>query len=83
MSIQLSLPTLDRIEAQLQHSGFGNADDVITAALDALELRQASQQKLQKMINEAEDDVIHGRVGPFDAEETMRQVRLMTKLHSE
>jgi putative addiction module CopG family antidote len=63
-----------RVQAQLATGEFPSADDVLREALNALEGRQQSLQRLREMVREAEDDLGAGRVGYFDADATLRAV---------
>ena len=74
MANQLPADVNARVQAQLATGEFPSADDVLREALDALERRQQSLQRLREMVREAEDDVATGRVGCFDADATMRAV---------
>ena len=74
MANQLPADVDARVQAQLATGEFPTADDVLREALDALERRQHSLQRLREMVREAEEDVAAGRVGCFDAEATMRAV---------
>ena len=74
MANQLPADVDARVQAQLATGEFPSADDVLREALDALERRQQSLQRLREMVREAEEDVAAGRVGCFDAEATMRAV---------
>jgi len=74
MAYQLPADVDARVQAQLATGIFPTADDVLREALDSLERRQQSLQRLQAMVREAEEDVAAGRVGCFDAEATMRAV---------
>lgn len=74
MANQLPADVDARVQAQLATGEFPTADDVLREALDALERRQQSLQRLREMVREAEEDVAAGRVGCFDAEATMRAV---------
>jgi Arc/MetJ-type ribon-helix-helix transcriptional regulator len=68
-------PDIDvRVQAHLATGEFPNADAVLREALDALERRQRSLEKLQAMVREADEDIAAGRVGPFDKDATMRAV---------
>lgn len=74
MANQLPADVNARVQAQLATGEFPSADDVLREALDALERRQQSLQRLREMVREAEEDVAAGRVGCFDADATMRAV---------
>ena len=74
MSNQLPADVDARVQAQMATGEFPSADDVLREALDALERRQQSLQRLREMVREAEDDVAASRVGYFDADATMRAV---------
>ena len=63
-----------RVQAQLATGEFPNADAVLREALDALERRQQSFERVREMVREAEEDVAAGRVGGFDVDATMRAV---------
>lgn len=74
MAYQLPADVSARVQAQLATGVFPTADDVLREALDSLERRQQSLQRLQAMVREAEEDVAAGRVGEFNAEQTMHAV---------
>jgi Arc/MetJ-type ribon-helix-helix transcriptional regulator len=63
-----------RVQAQLATGAYASPDEVLREALDTLERRQRSLEKLQTMVREADEDIAAGRVGPFDKEATMRAV---------
>jgi hypothetical protein len=52
-----------------------------SADVDELERRQQSLQRLQAMVCEAEAEIAAGRVGPFNAEETMHAVQSRIDKH--
>jgi antitoxin ParD1/3/4 len=74
MAYELSPDINARVQAQLATGEFSTPDEVLREALDTLERRQRSLEKLQAMVREAEEDFAAGRVGPFDKEATMRAV---------
>jgi putative addiction module CopG family antidote len=74
MAYQIPADVNARVQLQLASGEFESADAVLREALDALERRQKSLQRLQAMVREAEEDIEAGRVGPFNVEETMRAV---------
>lgn len=74
MAYELSPDINARVQAQLATGEFSTPDEVLREALDTLERRQRSLEKLQAMVREAEEDIATGRVGPFDKEATMRAV---------
>jgi antitoxin ParD1/3/4 len=74
MAYELSPDINARVQAQLATGEFSTPDEVLREALDTLERRQRSLEKLQAMVREAEEDIAAGRVGPFDKEATMRAV---------
>jgi putative addiction module CopG family antidote len=68
-------PDIDaRVQLQVASGEFESADAVLREALNVLERRQQSLQRLQAMVREADADIDAGRVGTFDAEATMRAV---------
>jgi antitoxin ParD1/3/4 len=75
MSFSLPNDIADRIQAQLATGDFTSEEQVLREALDTLEKRQRSLAELRQMVAEAEADVAAGRVGTFDREELVRQVR--------
>ena len=81
MSYELPPDLEERIKAQIETGQFETEEDVLREALDTLEKRQRGLQKLRQMVQEADDDIAAGRVGPFDAEETKRAVRQRLSQH--
>ncbi len=75
MAYQIPLDLESRIQAQLQDGEFQTAEDVLRAAMDTLERRQRGLQEVRQMVREADADLAAGRVGPFDADQTKREVR--------
>ena len=75
MSYQLPVDLEQPIAAQIESGEFDSEDDVLREAIDALESRQRSLRALRDMVREADDDIIAGRVGPFDADRTKAAVR--------
>lgn len=75
MSHQFPEDLRQRIDAQLETGDFATEDEVLREALSALEKRQRGLQELRRMVGEADDDILAGRVGEFDGEATKRQVR--------
>jgi putative addiction module CopG family antidote len=68
-------PDVDaRVQAHLATGEFADVDAVIREALNALKRRQESFERLREMVLEAEEDVVAGRVGEFDAEATIAHV---------
>lgn len=65
----------DRIQAQLATGDFASEEQVLREALETLERRQQSLARLKQMVAEAEADVAAGRVGTFDVDDIMRDVR--------
>jgi hypothetical protein len=53
----------------------------IPVGVDELERRQKSLQRLQAMVREAEADIAAGRVGPFNAKETIHTVQSRIDKH--
>jgi Arc/MetJ-type ribon-helix-helix transcriptional regulator len=70
-----------RIRAQIENGAFETEDAVLREAIDTLERRQKGLARLQGMVREAEEDILQGRVGPFNAEETKRSVRARLEAH--
>ncbi len=64
-----------RIQAQLATGEFASEEQVLREALETLERRQQSLARLKQMVAEAEADVAAGRVGTFDVDDIMRDVR--------
>ena len=75
MAYQFPLDIEQRIKAQLETGQFQSEDDVLREAIYTLENCQRGLKELQQMVAEADADIVAGRVGPFDAEETKRAVR--------
>lgn len=75
MTYPLPADIAARIQAQLATGEFADEVQVLREALGTLERRQQSLKHLRQMVAEAEADVAAGRVGPFDVEETIRNVR--------
>ncbi len=65
----------ERIKAQLAPGDSANKEQVLREVLETLEKRQQGLARLRDMVAEAEADVAAGRVGPFDVDEIMRDVR--------
>ncbi len=80
MAYELSPDIEARVQAQLATGEFSAPEEVLREALDTLERRQRSLEKLQAMVREADKDIAAGRVGPFDKEATMRSVLSRTKV---
>jgi len=78
MLIQLPLAIQTRVDLQLQRPEFGNIEEVLTAALDALEQKQTWRKKMRAFAQVGLDDIAAGRCGPLDAEEIKRAYRQMT-----
>ncbi len=70
-----------RIRAQIQSGAFETEDAVLREAIDTLERRQKGFARLQEMVREADEDILQGRVGPFDARETKAAVRARLEAH--
>ncbi len=81
MSHQLSPDLEQRINAQIENGAFATKEEVLREAMDTLEKRQCGLTEVQQMIQEADDDIAAGRVGPFDAEQTKRAVRERLNQH--
>ena len=64
-----------RIRAQIESGQFSTEDDVLREAIETLEKRQRGLATLRAMVDEADEDIAAGRVGPFDADETESAVR--------
>lgn len=75
MAYQVPPDIEQRILAQIRSGEFGTEADVLREALNALEHRQNGLRQLQEMVREADEDIAHGRVGPFDPEQTKQAVR--------
>jgi putative addiction module CopG family antidote len=75
MAHQIPPDLQQRIRAQIESGEFETEADVLREAMDSLEKRQHGVQQLRKMMQEADEDIAAGRVGPFDAEQTKRVVR--------
>ena len=75
MPYQIPPDLEQRIQAQLTSGQFTSEDDVLREAMDSLERRQRGLEQLRQQVKEAEADIAAGRVGPFDAEQTKRNVR--------
>lgn len=75
MSYQFPPDLQQRVKALMETGSFKSEDHVLREAVDALERRQKGLAQLQEMVREADQDVVAGRVRPFDAEETKRAVR--------
>jgi len=70
-----------RIRAQIQNGAFETEDAVLREAMDTLERRQKGLARLQEMVREADEDILQGRVGPFNAQETKAAVRARLEAH--
>ena len=77
MSYQISTDIESRVQAQILSGKFANEEEVLKESLDTLEKRQQGLEKLQAMVREAEEDLIAGRVGPFDLGQTLDAVRVL------
>jgi putative addiction module CopG family antidote len=75
MNYPLPVDLQQRIDAQLAGGGFASAEDVLRAAIGALERRQRGLAQLQAMVAEADEDAAAGRMGPFDRQALKREVR--------
>ena len=75
MAYQIPTDLERRIQAQLRDGEFLTAEDVLRAAMDTLERRQAALQGVRGMVQEADADLAAGRVGPFDSDQTKQAVR--------
>ena len=64
-----------RIQQHFATGKFASASDVLREALDALERRQRGLLAIQVMVQEAEDDISAGRVGPFNLEQTISLIQ--------
>lgn len=64
-----------RVQAQIASGDFVSEDDVLREAIATLEARQRGLTQLRQMVAEAEQDVVAGRVAPFDVQETKQAVR--------
>jgi Arc/MetJ-type ribon-helix-helix transcriptional regulator len=63
------------LKPQLASGQFKSEDEVLREAMATLESRQRGLEQLRRMVGEAEDEIVAGRVGLFDAEENKRAVR--------
>jgi antitoxin ParD1/3/4 len=75
MPYQIPSDLEQRIQAQIASGQFTSEDDVLREAMDSLERRQRGLEQLRQQVQEADADIVAGRVGPFDAEQTKRNVR--------
>jgi antitoxin ParD1/3/4 len=75
MTHQLSADVSARIQAQIATGHFASEDDVIRQALDALECRERGLESLRALVREAEEDVVAGRVGTFQVEQTINAIQ--------
>jgi putative addiction module CopG family antidote len=74
MTLQLPPDIAARVQAQLASGEYADPSAVLRDALDGLERRQRSLAQLRSMVQEADEDIAAGRVGPFDVDATMRTV---------
>ena len=81
MSIDLPPDLEERIRAQIVSGEFQSEQDVVREALNTLERRQQGLVELRHMIEEAEEDIAAGRVGPFDTASTKHAVRERLRDH--
>jgi len=81
MSIDLPPDLEERIRAQIVSGDFQSEQDVLREALNTLEKRQQGLVELRQMIEEAEEDIAAGRVGPFDTAATKHAVRERLRDH--
>ena len=81
MSIDLPPDLEERIRAQIVSGEFQSEQDVVREALSTLEKRQQGLVELHHMIEEAEEDIAAGRVGPFDTAATKHAVRQRLRDH--
>ena len=81
MSIDLPPDLEQRIRAQIVSGDFQSEQDVLREALNTLEKRQQGLGELRQMVDEAEEDIAAGRVGPFDTEATKQVVRERLRDH--
>ena len=81
MSIDLPPDLEERIRAQIISGDFQSEQDVVREALNTLEKRQHGLGELRQMIEEAEEDIAAGRVGPFDIAATKQAVRERLRDH--
>lgn len=75
MPYQISHDLAQRIQAQIASGQFTSEEEVLREAMDSLERRQRGLEQLRQQVQEAEADIAAGRVAPFDAEQTKRNVR--------
>ena len=48
-----------RVRAQMKSGSFETEDDVLREAIETLEKRQRGLRKLQNMVREADEDILH------------------------
>jgi Arc/MetJ-type ribon-helix-helix transcriptional regulator len=70
-----------RIRAQIETGAFETEDAVLREAIDTLERRQKGLARLQEMVREADEDILQGRVRPFNAQKTKASVRARLEAH--
>ncbi|QEG27332.1 hypothetical protein GobsT_20860 [Gemmata obscuriglobus] len=76
MTVTLT-PELERIvNAQLATGQFATQEEVIAAGLRMLQRSEAGKEAdLRALLDEADEDVVAGRVGPFDPVATAARVK--------
>lgn len=82
MTIEMPPDLEQRIQAQVDRGRYDSALAVVREAMDSLEQRQRAALEIQRMIAETEEDVRHGRLDEFDAEETKAALRKMLRQDS-
>jgi putative addiction module CopG family antidote len=75
MSHLLPADIRQRIDAQIASGVFTSDAEVLREALDALERRQRGLAQLRELTAIAEDDAAGGRIGTFDRDDIIRDVR--------
>ena len=81
MPYQLPPDIAQRVCAQIESGQFETEADVLRAAIDTLERPQRGLETIRNMVREAEEDIAAGRVGPFDRDETKRDVEERFEAH--
>ena len=75
MSVQLSAESEQRIKAQLQSGLYGSADEVVQAALIALDEIRARQLKLQADLESRSERDRNGLSAPLDIDAFLASAR--------
>lgn len=74
MAIALGPEVEREIQRLLPNSGFANADELVLSALAALERDEIDWDEVQRLHDQAADDVHNGRTRPV-TEEFLQQLR--------